>query len=277
MKKTFIILITLSLFQQVCFSQADTTTAKLNHKLIISISGGTAIPEGVFSKFENINIPYISKGGNFAGGASIGYFGKLDVNYLIRKHFGVTAMLYSTVNRGKELTSEEFKPPVSLGMGGGFRTTSYTNDSKQWLTNGALIGVFAETGNKSVLFDFKICLGVQQSKSPEAHIYEEGYNWLMGITTSTYDHVQTQPSLTSYNFVGNLGIDMRVGISKKIKAKIGIDNFFSRATFVGNQTSSLDVNFSDGTNGHYEGTRDFSFTKNIFLLCLSAGLCYVIN
>lgn len=187
-------------------------------------------------------------------------------------------MLYSSVNNGKELTQQEFKPPVSYAMGGGFNITSYTHDTKQWYTNGALIGIYTEASNKFIALDFKFYIGMQQVKSPEAHIYEIGSTWQLGIgSTGNYRKVETQPSLISYNIVGNIGIDSRFSLSKKIKAKIGIENFFSQAAFDGNLTYTTDTNYTNGTTEHSEYKKKLHFTKNILIFCLSVGISYVIK
>ena len=278
MRKTLLILIIQNLFQHLCFAQVDTLKTKLNYKMIISIAGGTATPEGVFGRFENDHTPYIFEGGNIAGGASNGYYGKLDFSYLIHKHFGATAMLYSSSNSRKELTPQEFKEPFSYAMGGGFRVTSYTHDTKEWYTNGALIGIYTETGNKFIALDFKFSIGIQQVKSPEAHIYEEGYNWMGGVgKTGTYSQVETQPSLISYNVVGNLGIDFSYRFAKRFKARIGIENFFSQAEFDGNITFATDTNYTNGTTGHNEYQQKLHFTKNVFIFGLNVGISYVIK
>lgn len=275
MRKTLLIFFLQNLFQHFCFAQTDTIVKTELNKMTFSIAGGIAIPEGVFGEFENENIPYIYKGDNIAGGASNGYYVKLDFRYLIHKHFGATAMLYSSVNNKKELTDEEFKAPNSSGLGGGFRITSYTHDTKEWYTNGALIGVYAETGRKNLFVDFKLYLGIQQVKSPEAHIYEEGYNYMGGVgITGTFTQTETQPSMTSYNIAGNLGIDCSYGFSNRFKAKIGIENFFSQAEFDGNLTYRTQTNYTDGTIVQSEDQKELHFKKNVFILGLNVGISY---
>jgi len=278
MRKALLILIIQNFLQHLCIAQTDTLPSKPNYKMLISIVGGTAIPEGAFGNFENNYTPYIFQGGNIAGGASNGYYGKLDLSYLIHKHFGATAMLYSSSNSTKELTPQEFKAPFSYAMGGGFKVTSYTHDSKEWYTNGALIGIYAEAGIKFITLDLKFSLGIQQVKSPEAHIYEEGYNWMNGVgTTGTYSKVETQASLISYNMVGNLGIDLRSRFAKRFIARIGIENFFSQAEFDGNLTYATETNYTNGTTEHNEYQQKLHFTKNVFIFGINAGISYVIK
>lgn len=278
MRKILLVFIIQNLFQHLCFAHTDTLTTKTNYKMDISIAGGTATPEGVFGMFENGYTPYIFQGGNIAGGASNGYYGKVDFNYLIAKHFGATAMLYSSVNSRKNLSPQEFKEPFSSALGGGFRVTSYTHDTKEWYTTGALIGIYTEIKCKFIALDFKFSVGIQQVKSPIAHIYEEGYSWQMGIgVTSNYRKIETQPSMTSYNVVGNLGIDFSHRFSKFFKVKIGIENFFSQAEFDGNLTYTTDINYTNGTTGHDEYKEKLHFTKNVFILGLNAGFSYVLK
>ena len=278
MKKILLIFILQNLFQQLSLAQTDTST-KCNSKIIISIAGGTATPEGVFGKYvKDFDADYTKNGNNIAGGASNGYFAKLDFSYLIHQGFGATAMVYSSMNSGKALTQNELQIPSSNALGGGFRIISYSNDTKNWYTNGVLLGIYTEATYNRLSIDFKFLLGAQQVKSPEAHMYEEGYNWQMGIgVTDYYRTVETQPSMISYNLVGNLGIDSRYRFSKRVSVKIGIENFFSQAVFDGNLTYITDKNFTNGTTGHSEDQKKIHFTKNVFIFGLSAGISYSIK
>jgi hypothetical protein len=278
MKKTFFIFILLNLFQHFCFAQKDSLANNTKYKMMISISGGAAIPEAAFAKFESQNTPYIFTGGNISGAAANGYYGKLDLSYLFHKHFGLTATIYSSVNSSKPLLSGELEAPRSNSMGGGYKVTSYKQTSKEWQTSGALIGIYAETNYQNMAFDIRFSVGLQQVISPEAHIYEEGYLWQTGQgITGYYSHIETQPRLISYNVAANLGMNISYRISKKLKARIGIENYFSQAEFEGELTYTTDINKTNGTNEHYESKQELYFVKKILILGLNAGISYVIK
>lgn len=277
MKKPFFFII-LNLFQHFCFAQKDSVVSNTKYKMLISISGGLAIPEGIFGKFEGYS-PIISQGGNIAGAAVNGYYGKLDFSYLFHKYFGLTAKLYTSVNNSKDLTNKEFQAPQQYsGGGGGYKVTSYKHDSEKWRTSAALVGIYAQTNYKRLTFDIKFSAGPQQVLSPEAHIYEEGYFWSLtyGIYAN-YTRVETQPSLISYNVVGNIGMNISYNLQKKLKVRIGIENYFSQAGFKGELTYTTDTYNTNGTTEHSERKKELQFTKNIFILGFNAGICYVIK
>jgi hypothetical protein len=279
MKKTFFLFILLNLFQHFSFAQKDSLQNNPKYKMIISLSGGTAIPEGAFGKFESQNAPYIYTGGNIAGAAAIGYYGKFDFSYLFHKNFGLTAMLCSSVNSSKDLTTNESKSPQqSSGGGAGFKVTSYKQDSKEWRTNGALIGIYAQTNYQSLSFDIRFSVGAQQVISPEAHLYEEGYLWHTGQgITGYYSHVETQPYLISYNVAANLGMNISYNISKKLKVRIGIENYFSQAQFEGELTYTTVTNNTNGSTEYSESKQGLYFVKKVLFLGLNAGISYVIK
>jgi hypothetical protein len=221
---------------------------------------------------------HIFSGGNIAGAAGNGYYGKLDLSYLFHKNFGLTATLYSSINSSKPLLSGESEAPHSNAMGAGFKVTSYKQDSKEWHTSGALIGIYAQTNYQSLAFDIRFSVGAQQVISPEAHLYEEGYNWRTGQgITGYYSHVETQPRLISYNVAANLGMNISYSISKKLKARIGIENYFSQAQFEGELTYTTVTNKTNGSIEHYEFKQELYFVKKILILGLNAGISYVIK
>lgn len=278
MRKILGVFILLSLNQYLCIAQKDTLSLQRNYKMNISISGGRAIPFGGFSEFENENTPYITQGGNIAGAASNGYYGKINLDYLISSHFGISAMLYSSINKGVDLSNDEFQPPYSGGLGAGFRITSYSYDTKNWISSGALVGVCTESKLRKTSLIFKLLVGIQQVKSPETSIFMEGYNWIMdqGIT-SYFNSELKQPCMISYNIVGNIGLEGSYSISKKMKAKIGVESFLSQAMFDGSKVWSTNYKYTNGTTEYSERKNEFRFTKNVFIFCTNIGISYLIN
>ena len=275
MKKILITFILLILFENLCIAQKDTLSLERNYKMNISISSGRAIPFGGFSKLENENSPYITQGGNIAGAASSGDYAKIDFNFKVFKQFGVSAMLYSSENKGETPTQNEFKPPYSTALGGGYNITSYSYNTNDWTTKAALVGVYTESSHKKISLILKLLLGVQQVKSPETHIYMEGYNWMLGQgTTSNFKSEIKQPSFISYNIVGNIGIESHYRFSKRLKAKIGIESFLSQAAFDGKLEYTKESKFNDGSTIYYQDKSELHFTKNVFIICLNAGFVF---
>jgi hypothetical protein len=140
-----------------------------------------------------------------------------------------------------------------------------------------LVGLYKETGNKWLTIDFKAAAGLQQVRSPQAHIYEQGYTWEVNSGITCYYKTQTQPVLTSYNMVANIGIDLIAGSSKKYKVIFGIENFFSTASFAGHHLYTNDADYTNGTTTHAESQNELQFLKNVSLFCINAGIVYVIQ
>lgn len=277
MKKALLILI----IQCLCIpSFAQNGEVVPNHKmdkLAFSFTFGAALPEGRFATFEYDPETQSKFGRNIAGEAGNGYYGKVELSYLIYKHLGLTAQFYSSVNNGVKLTDEQMRSTnYTSGHGGGTVITARRNEVNQWRTSGLLIGAYERIGKDRLHFDFKLTAGLQLVTSPEAKIYEEGYTWIFGTgKTGDFYRTETQPSLFSYNIVGNAGVDVVYSLSKKIRIKAGFDTFFSKAVFDGNQLYETTVKNTDGTTQHMETEEYFLFSKYVFILGLNAGISYV--
>jgi hypothetical protein len=250
-------------------------TDSLSSKMSISFVLGTAIPEGEFRNLQN-NFTYDFHG-SIAGGAKIGIYGKLDFQYLLHKNFGLITSLYSTMNNSKVPEDNEYNLPHSNALGGGFVITSNSYDTKQWYANSALIGIYATASIKLISLDFKLSAGIQQVKSPIAHKYYSGYNWIGGTKTGTFYSSETQPNFISYNFVANIGMDCKMKMTKSFSAKIGIENLFSQGNFDGDLIYTTVTNKADGTTSNNESQDKRGFTKNVFIMGLNAGITYSIN
>jgi hypothetical protein len=277
MKKTFTNLICIILLVQAGFAQKDSTSDVTNNKILINLSGGVAFPVANFRIFENEYAPYIYQGGNIAGAASTGYYGKIELSYLFSKHFGVTAMIYSSNNKGVVLNRGEYTSPAASGLGGGSVITSSEHYTAAWRTSGALLGICEERNFNHIGFRIKFLAGLQQVKSPESQIRETGYYWVGGSTTGSFTNIQTQRELTAYAMTLNGGIDGYYHISKKIKLNIGIESFFSQPKFEGNLNYESTTEYTSGSTTYSESQKKLTFYKYVFLLGINAGISYVIN
>ncbi len=271
MKKNILFFFFQSFLYLFSLAQTDSLSNKKNNKMSLSFAIGKTIPEGAFEVYVD------DKTGNRAGAASFGYYGKLDFHYLIHKKFGVVAMLYSSLNNSITIPYNQYHLPSSTGLGGGFIITSKSYDSKNWKTNGVLIGLYATKVKKLMSINFNLTAGIQQVKSPETHIYYTGYNWIGGTKTGTFSSVITQPSLYSYNIVLDFGIDWVVALSPIYKVKFGIENFFSQATFDGKLKYNSETNNIDGSSTTNESQIHLHFTKNVLMFGLNAGIIYTIK
>lgn len=248
--------------------------------MIISISGGVAIPSGVFREYEKTTA-LTNQAINIAGGAKVGYYGKFEIKYLFSKHTGVIGMLYSSINKASSPKEFElfYEQPESVpALGGGYYRHLNNYDITNWKTFGLLTGMYRAERFYFLNFNFKLSVGIQGVKSPETKVDEnDAVRW--GGSISSTNTTQTfQPSITSYNFMANVGIDISLNISKRFRFKIGWDEFVSQALFKGNQTSVSDYIYNyNGTSEHKETEQNVAFSKNIYLTCFNAGLSYVIK
>jgi hypothetical protein len=257
-------------------AQVDTLSLKENHKLTFSISGGVALPVGKFSTFETTNPDLHST--NIAGGADIGYNAKFQMVYLFTKTIGMSLMFYSSINKSAAVDSADLfyvDPNAGScpcnGIGGNSNRTSYTSETKDWHTNAILAGIVISSNVGSHALNFRINGGVQKVQSPESHLSQQAWT-LNGIPNG--NSIQVQPSMISYNFILNSGIDLQVFLAKRLGIITSIDFLVSHASFSGQPTYSGNIYNSQGEVYHYESSRYRSFSKNISLINFNLGLNY---
>ena len=115
------------------------------------------------------------------------------------------------------------------------------------------------------------------AQSPESYSSETGYSWEMDWTyIKPYSTSIIQRPLTSYNFVADGGMDIRIAVIKKLGMLISADYLWSHAAFVG-KSESMTYSTNGTNSGYSEGAKPVAFSKNISQLCLNAGICYSIK
>lgn len=279
MNKALILFVILNYFQNLAFGQLDTLHAKTNDKMVLSFSGGAALPFGVFDEFEKTEAT-IDNGKNIAGGALIGYYGKVDFKYYFAKNFGLLAIFYSSVNNASDPGSDFVGSGIGdgNGLGGGATQIGYSYKTNIWQTNSVLVGLNARPKIGFFNFDIWMSLGLQQVNSPETILIETGYTWGWSPSGNYSFTIETrQPKMTSYNFVANIGIGGAINLSGKFKLKIGFEGLFSQASFEASQTIISDDDFGNGNIQHYEKEQSLNFKKSVSVFCLGVGICYVLK
>jgi hypothetical protein len=252
--------------------QSDTVMNESDHKINFSISGGVAIPVGNFSEYD---LDTHSSTKNLTGVASEGFNGKLEFGYLFSKNFGVTSMFYSSFNKASIDSADLYNQSFSTALGGGTRILTSEYQSEEWITTSFLAGLILRPNTKNVIINFKITGGIQKVQTPEARLYESGFTWQLNWPNNhPFTSTIIQPSMISYNFVFDLGLNLQNNLSKKIGLVYGMDYMISRATFSGEKSYATDSN--DGINQtHYDGKYPIEFAQNIALLNFNIGLSYM--
>jgi hypothetical protein len=277
--RTLTIVFSILLFTagNVCNAQTDTLSRKNDHKWILTVSAGAAIPFGKFARFETEKYAEDQstqdKPLNKAGPALTGFNGKLDLTFMIAKTVGFTCMFYTTSNPATAPDSSDiFPPPDWPPADAGNVIQSYNYTVKKWYTNSLLIGpVFVLDYNK-VKFNIKIAGGIQQVQCPETTLEEHGY-LLISDSTKPYTINTSQPKLISYNFAFGLGTDVHYFFTKRFGILFSVDMLTSLAHFIG--TSSYKYEVSDGINTKgSEGTQSIDFYKYVSFFNINAGICY---
>jgi hypothetical protein len=277
---TLVFSILLFTCSNLCNAQTDTLASNKNHKLILSVSAGAAIPIGKFSKFETEKYAEDQssqeKPFNIAGPARTGFDGKIDLTYLFVKNVGFTFMFFTTVNEAAEPDSaaliQSSDPPSPLSVGNVLQSYQYT--VKKWYTNSLLIGPVFVGDYKKFRFNFKLAVGVQQVQCPGATLDEKGYlGQINGQTKLPYTFNTIQPQLTSYSFVLAFGTEVQFILRKRFGFLVSVDYLTSLAHFKGE--SSYTYSISDGiTTTSSQGTQSRDFYKYVSLLNINAGVCY---
>jgi hypothetical protein len=258
-------------------AQVDTLSISENHKLLFSISGGVAIPVGKFSTFE-INPKTYTE--NIVGVAGMGYNGKFQVMYLFTKSIGVSCMLFSSVNKGQAVDSADlfYDPaPGTHGQGGGSYVNSYNYTTKNWYTNAVLAGIVIVAKKDNPILNFRISGGAQKVQCPESKWNVLGTSWtLYWDTIHPYSVSIVQPSMSSTNFIFNLGVDLQVRLKKRFGMIASVDFLASHSSFSGQSTYNGDY-FNSVEQVYYEGSESVSFAKNISLFNINVGFYYAIQ
>jgi hypothetical protein len=259
-KKTFAILF---LVFNVILVQAqnDSIAAYRISSVVVSVTGGVAIPVGTFANFETDPDSYTDY---IAGHSLEGLDAAFRLDYFIFKNFGISLRLSTSKAKAAEPDSASlfYDPcPWCHGMGGGTRLISYQYETGEWKTMTAIAGLAARLQDENVAFTFRISGGLMQITSPNTEMQMEKYFWQIGYPITYYSMTKKQPSVTTNAFVAGVGFDAGFSLGKRLALLFAFDFLKTRATF----------------NGEYEfgsSKESYHIGKNISLFCVNAGLSY---
>ena len=269
----FILVIILLLGTYKCNAQVDSIARKGHHKFLLAFSSGVAIPVGTFAEFEVDPYKYPS---NISGVAGTGFNARVQVVYLTSRNFGFSGMFYSSYNIAQDLHKVDlFSGPAKHGQGGGYYQQSYTYETSNWQSYSFLAGLVGVAYFDPAIINFRMSGGIQYALSPESNLKEGG------VIIDPPDFYRTnkytvQPSMTSYNYVINLGVDFQVPIHNKWGIIMSVDYFTSHASF--NGESKINTDYYDEPNKlYYESTTPTAFTKNYTMINFNLGAFYILK
>jgi hypothetical protein len=257
-------------------AQVDTVHVKTNHRIILSVTFGAAMPVGSFGSYEREK-PNEYLPSNIIGGAKIGYNGKAEGKYLFSKNFGILFNISATSNKVEEVPFKVLYPPDPMpALGGGSSCTSFIYTSANWQANNFLAGLTAQFENGNKTFSAKLLAGYQHLKSPQIQIDELGRWWSDASVphTGTYSKKIFQSSASTDNLAFGLGIDLRMDILKRLGIIASIDYLVSHPSF----DSDIAYIYDDEPSSvHGEYLVPSNFNKNISFICLNFGVSYAIK
>ncbi len=261
MRTFFLALISLILFNGLCYCQTDSTSFEIRPRLKISILGGIGIPTGEFSKFEQFPPYDVSTNFNIAGEAKTGYSGKFDISYLFGKHFGIaTNFSFSTFETQEktklETFGEEYYDPNV--------TEEYQADS--WKTSTLLIGGFYEFKINKITLGLKLMGGTQKAISPEVNLKTRD--------TTQFTFINHQPQFESNAFAYSVGTYASFPLSKVFAINLSAD--YVTASHLFDEKNLVDISlFPSGFV--YIAEFPMKFEKQISAVSIMTGITYCFN
>lgn len=266
MKKGLIVLILFLFIAGSNNAQSDSLNHGKVNRFCLFIGGGLSLPVSQFKTYQPLTSINAYGEHNIAGEAQNGFSVKIGGRYLLGKHFGIAASLYSSSFKAKPKSVKEIYP-----VNTGYYTIDNGNEIGKWNANGFLIGAVYEVGKGKFKCGANVLAGIQMATSPET-VMNFGYPPIdppfggNGYVSKVY-----QPAITKIGLAYNIGVYGAYNFSTRIGIRILVDYTGGSHKFGGKNADIERVDGGQGASKTYS-SQNTQFKKDVTFLTIALGV-----